>query len=246
MALLTRRRSFTETVEGRRRFARRLAAVFLIFLGFEVVSSFFFAAFAVCSVSMSPTLLPGDRLIVSPLAFGPRTLFGRIPGLSKPERGDLVIVDPPYVEKPGFWEMIADSVVRFLTFQQVSLEGNRKNRSLSGPSIERIIALPGDTVEMKNYVFYIRPAGAESALTEFEVANTSYDIKTEEPPLNWNEKLPLSGSIPPFTLGENEYFVAGDSRSISGDSRLWGAVGIESLRARVILRYWPPARFGSL
>jgi signal peptidase I len=194
---------------------------------------------------MAPTVLPGDRLIATPLAFGPRTIFGKLPGVSKPERGDIVIVDPPYVEKPGFWGMLADSIVRFFTFQLVSLEGRGGGRSLSGPSLERIIGLPGDTVEMKDFVFFVRPAGSESALTEFEVAHTAYDISAEEPPLNWNTALPLSGTLPPLVLGENEYFVAGDSRSVSGDSRLWGPIGIENLRARVILRYWPLKRFGS-
>jgi len=244
VALLNRRRSFAEAVEGRRRFARRIAAVFAFFVCFELVSSFFLTAYSTGSVSMSPTILPGERLLATPLAFGPRTIFGKLPGVSRPERGDIAIIDPPFAPEPGFWNGLADAVVRFVTLQILSVDGSRADRALIGPCVQRVIGLPGDVVEMKDFVFMVRPAGASAALTEFELAKASYDISKEGLPENWSASLPGSGDMSPVTLGKDEYFVAGDARSASSDSRLWGPVRLERFRSRVVLRYWPLKRLG--
>jgi signal peptidase I len=245
MSLLSRRRSFAEAVEGRRRLGRRFAAVFAVFLSFELVSSLFLTAFSAGSSSMSPTILPGDRLLAFPLAFGPRTLFGKLPGVSRPERGDLAVVDPPFAPEPGFWKLIGDAATRFLTLQILSLDGSRADRALMGPSIQRVIGLPGDVVEMRDFVFMVKPAGSDAVLTEFELSKAGYDISKRGLPENWSASLPGSGDMAPITLGKDEYFVAGDARSASSDSRLWGPVKLERFRSRIALRYWPLARFGS-
>jgi signal peptidase I len=244
MSLLSRRRSFAEAVEGRRRLGRRLAALFAVFLSFELVSAFFLTAYSAGSSSMAPTILPGDRLLAFPLAFGPRTLLGRLPGVSRPVRGDLAIVDPPFTPDRGFWKMIGDAALRFITLQILSLDGSRGDRALIGPSAQRVIGLPGDIVEMRDYVFMVRPSGADAALTEFELSASGYDISKRALPEDWSAALPGSGDMAPVTLGKDEYFVAGDARSASSDSRLWGPVKAERFRSRIALRYWPLARFG--
>jgi signal peptidase I len=244
MAILSRRRSFAQAVEGRRRLGRRLAAVLAIFLGFETVSAFFLTAYSAGSSSMAPTILPSDRLLAFPMAFGPRTVFGRLPGVSRPERGDLAIVDPPFAAESGFWKRLGDSFVRFATLQLVSLDGSRSERAIGGPMIQRVIGIPGDVVEMKDFVFKVKPAGSTAALTEFELSKGGYDISKDALPENWSSALPGSGDMPPVTLGKDEYFVAGDARSASSDSRLWGPVRLERFRARIVLRYWPLERLG--
>jgi signal peptidase I len=244
MAILSRRRSFAQAVEGRRRLGRRLAAVLAIFLSFEAVSAFFLTAYSAGSSSMAPTILPGDRLLAFPMAFGPRTVFGKLPGISKPERGDLAVVDPPFAAEGGFWERLGDSIVRFATFQLASLDGSRSGRATSGPMIQRVIGLPGDVVEMRDFVFKVKPAGSSAALTEFELSRYGYDISKEALPEDWSPALPGSGDMSPVTLGKDEYFVAGDARSASSDSRLWGPVRLERFRARIVMRYWPFERLG--
>lgn len=47
-----------------------------------------------------------------------------------------------------------------------------------------------------------------------------------------------------YTLQEGEYFVMGDNRSHSSDSRDWGPVPVGNIVGRVWLRYWPPGKFG--
>jgi signal peptidase I len=218
--------------------------VLAFFLCFELVSAFFLTAYSASSASMSPTILPGDRLLAFPLAFGPSTVFGKLPGVSRPERGDLAVIDPPFAPKSGFWKKLGSAFVRFATLQMLSLDGSRAGRALSGPMIQRVIGLPGDIVEMKDFVFKVKPAGSTAALTEFELSRTGYDISKESLPENWSAALPGSGDMESVTLGKDEYFVAGDARSASSDSRLWGPVKLERFRSRVILRYWPLARLG--
>lgn len=200
---------------------------------------------------MEPTLIPGDRLIATPLAFGPPTLFGKLPGIARPARGDVVVVDPGYARPPGFWASLADSFVRFVTFQLVSPAYSRPSRGdpegiLSTPTLQRVVGLPGDTIRMDDFVFRVRPAGSDQFLTEFELSTSRYDISHEDAPAGWRSDLPGSGLMEARQLGKDEYFVAGDARSSSSDSRAWGPVKIDGFRAKALLRYWPPKSFGPL
>mgnify|MGYP001160695942 CR=1 FL=1 len=244
MSILSHRKSYAETVEGRRRFLSKIKVLLIFFFGFCVLTSLFMAAFSISSSAMKPSLLPGDRVLASPFVYGPATVVGKIPAPFKPERGDIALVDPPYAEKQSFWFLLGDAFVRFVTFQQLGLKDPSAQASLRGPFIERVIALPGDEVMMEGFVFKVRPAGSAHFLTEFELSNSSYDIEKGELPANWSDADPLSGTMKPWVLGKDEYFVAGDNRRASSDSRLWGPIGIGQFRAKIFLRYWPFPRFG--
>ncbi len=242
--MLGKRRSYAEAVQGRRKTARRLGVLLLVFLCYELLSGFFLSAYWVKSESMLPTIVPGDRLLASPLAYGPRTAFGKMPGIAKPERGDLAIVEPNYVRRLGFWESFADGFVRFITFQLVSPALGAHDGFLASPSLLRVVGIPGDTVQMEDFVFKVKPVGGDQFLTEFELSSQRYDISHVDAPEAWNAELPGSGSMAPRVLGKDEYFVAGDARSSSSDSRYWGPARIERFRAKALLRYWPPKNFG--
>jgi len=240
-----RRRSFTETVEGRQRFLSRAGFFLVLFLVFEVVSGSFLSTFSVGSTSMSPSIAPGDRLLASPLLLGPGTVFGRLPVLSRPARGDLVLVRPPFSRDPGPFATFADSLVRFVTFQRLSFSEPAEAAALNGPFVERVIALPGDEVSMTDFVFKVRSAGSDHALTEFEFSSRRYDIHRPRLPEGWTAGDPLAGDMAPRLLAKGEYFVALDDRGATSDSRSWGPVGLAQFRSRVLLRYWPFATFGS-
>lgn len=239
---LGKRRSYTETVEGRHRLLSRLLLVLLVYLAVSLSSSLLLGSWAIGSASMAPTLQPGDRVLATPLLFGPRTLFGKLPAPARPSRGDIVIVEPPYAEPPGFLPALGDSLLRFFTAQRVSLLAHGP---LAGPGIERVIGVPGDTVMMEGHVFKVRPADREFFLTEFELSASDYDIAKPALPEGWKPSFPLSGTMAPIQLGRNEYFVAGDDRGSSADSRSWGPVRIERFRAKVLLRYWPLRHAGA-
>ncbi len=241
---LFRRKSFTEKIEGRRKFLLRLGLFFLVFLGFEIVSGLLISNYAVSSTSMAPTLLAGDRLLASPLPFGPETAFGKIPSLIKPGRGDLVIVNPPFADRPGFFASIAESFERFVTLQLYRPASRNRDPSISGPFPVRVIGLPGDEVSMEDFVFKVRPSGSSNALTEFEFSSRRYDIHKPALPEGWQNGFPLSGTMAPRVLGRNEYFVASDNREVSADSRTWGPVRLDSFEGKILFVYWPFRRFG--
>jgi signal peptidase I len=245
MALLGKRRSFAEAVQGRRRMARRLGALLLLFVCYELLSGLFLSSYAMRSEAMAPTIAPGDRLVATPLAFGPRTLFGKMPGISGPERGDIVVAEPNYARRQGFWEMLLDSFVRFVTFQLVSPARAGPDGILSTPTVQRVVGLPGDSILMEDFVFMVKVAGSDQFLTEFELSSRSYDISHLDPPKGWRADLPGSGRMELRVLGKDEYFLAGDARSSSSDSRLWGPIKAERFWSKVLFRYWPPKSFGT-
>ncbi len=242
-ASMSHRRTYAETVEGRRRFLSYLKVFLIFFLCFAVLTGIFVSAYSVSSEAMKPGLEKGDRVLASPIVYGPVTVFGKLPGFARPARGDLVLIDPPYSERPGFWMSIADAFVRFFTLQRVSIVSHGATSSLDGPFIERVIAVPGDTVSMKDFVFTVRAEGHE--LSEFEHSAERYDITKPALPEGWDNSYPLSGSMAPRTLGRDEYFLANDNRGCPGDSRLWGVVKLGRIRAKVFFRYWPFGRTGT-
>lgn len=84
--------------------------------------------------------------------------------------------------------------------------------------IKRIIGLPGETVEVRDNVVYINGA----ALAEPYVS-TEYN------------RMP--SRFGPETIPEGQYFVLGDNRDHSNDSRAWGAVRADLIYGKVMLRY---------
>ncbi len=239
------RRSFTETVEGRRRLFVRARIFFLVFLSYELVVCVFLQTRVVTSTSMSPTMQAGDLLLLSPFPFGPDILLGKLPAMAKPERGDLVLVRPPFELRTGILRTVADSFVRFISFQRFNIAVPEPGAEVGGPFLVRVIAVPGDEVSMSAYVFMVRPQGSGHALTEFEFSSHRYDIEKPSLPPGWKADYPLSGFLPPRILSRDEYFVASDMRGSSSDSRTWGPVSQRHFAAKALLRYWPFARFGS-
>lgn len=96
--------------------------------------------------------------------------------------------------------------------------------------IKRIIGLPGEVVKLANGVTSITtPAGSEQ-------------VTLEEPYLQ-TDRTDDHLSI---TLSSDEYFVMGDNRGASSDSRVWGPVPRENIVGRALLRLLPPDNFGLL
>jgi signal peptidase I len=98
--------------------------------------------------------------------------------------------------------------------------------------IKRVIGLPGETLELREkkvyingkpldepYVHFLQPPGAESDLHEV----TSYDVRER---------------YGPVTVPANQYFMMGDNRDNSQDSRYWGFMPRENVKGKALLIYW--------
>ncbi len=226
-----------------------LKVLLIAFLLYLFISRIFVTSFQVDSGSMRPTLEPKDRLLVSTLVYGGRVPFLtrlRLPALRPPARGDIVVVESPAWVRPAFPWSALEPLVLFLSLQRGSVVRDQTGRLTPRYLVKRVIALPGDTVRMSGYVAYIKAAGAADFVPEQELLGSSYAIRTEKPPEGWSEDLPFSGSLEPLTLPAGQYFVLGDNRPDSSDSRSWGPVEGGKLLGRAFFRYWPAARGGRL
>ncbi|MDX6486688.1 MAG: signal peptidase [Gaiellaceae bacterium] len=95
--------------------------------------------------------------------------------------------------------------------------------SEGGTYLKRVIGLPGDKVSERNGKFYVDGE------------------KLREPYLSFYERDDVTSSWP--RLGKDQYFVMGDNRIGSCDSRTWGSVPRGSFIGPVVATYWPPTRW---
>lgn len=94
--------------------------------------------------------------------------------------------------------------------------------------IKRIVGLPGETVEITRGRVTIKSAARPDSFALSESYIRHEDVSTEAR----------------VTLGADEYFVLGDNRAVSFDSRRWGAVPRRDIIGRVWVRAWPVGRAG--
>lgn len=91
--------------------------------------------------------------------------------------------------------------------------------------IKRVIGLPGEKIEIKNGGVKIFNSEKSDGFVLDESAYLGMEVKT--------------GKDIAITLKDNEYFVMGDNRSFSSDSRVWGPVADNYIIGEVLLRAWP-------
>lgn len=95
--------------------------------------------------------------------------------------------------------------------------------------IKRIIGLPGETVSVDH--------------GQVSVLKTNGETIVLEEPYVVAEDITYEGTT---TLGEDQYFVMGDNRPRSSDSRYWGVLPKENIMGRAFIRVFPPTSFGVL
>lgn len=160
----------------------------------------FISPLTVYSVSMNPTLVEGDVLILV-----------KHTGI---ERGDIISFysDLPYTEKE----------YASLNFFQKWMTKIHPNKSL----IKRVIALPGDSIRITQGQVFIN----DELLIEPYIGS------------------PTSGEVEIMTLPENKYFVMGDNRANSLDSRSEsvGVVSKDDIMGKIILRVLPFNKLGMM
>jgi len=210
-----------------------------------VVRSFVFETFYIPSGSMEPTLMPGDRIVVDKLSFH----------LHPVVRGDIVVFRRP----PGWPPQYADLVKRIIGLPGEVLwahDGHvwvdrgacRSPGTCTGPAITvptRPSAATGSTTG----------GGPIGTATVGSSTGTIVMRQLREPWLPAVDRgvtAPGPAGTNPFSLAvpyrvpAGDYFVMGDNRTLSADSRYYGPVPGDDLVGQVVFRYWPLSRIGAL
>jgi len=181
-------------------FARFLFPVVLIVL---VLRSFVAEPFKIPSGSMLPTLEVGDFILVNKFAYGLRLPVGhqRILNLGNPERGDVIVFR--YPENPNV------------------------------DYIKRVIGLPGDEVAYYNKVLYINGEPVPLEQLDGYYRNHPQALRFEETLGGVKHDILINTIASPgdfvVNVPKRHYFVMGDNRDNSRDSRAWGFVPEENL-----------------
>ena len=191
------------------------------------VKTLFVEAYRIPSGSMIPTLLVGDWLFVNKLAYGPAIPFtnSHLPGYATPKHSDIIVFVSPYQ---------ADEAQR----------GADPTPTL----VKRLIGMPGDTLYMRDGQLYVNGVAQHQS---FAASNPSGDNSQTNEDFTWQHTIELKGSrfgAPPAqpTLGSwgpllipaDHYFMMGDNRYCSKDSRYWGIVPKANIRGRPLFVYY--------
>ena len=181
----------------------------------------------VSQVSMKPTLMPGQRLILNRWM---RTIN------ETPKRGEIITFEAP-------------STITYVNSQMVNIQ-NPVAKYEKEPTnlwskfvyyvleigkesyIKRVIALPGEHVKIENGKVYIN---GEELKEEYLQPNVTTTVEAKD--YNYFND---------FTVPDGYIFAMGDNRSQSTDCRAFGCIPIEKIESKVWIRFWPLNLFGKV
>jgi signal peptidase I len=178
------------------------------------VITFIVQAFQIPSESMENTLLIGDYLLVNKLCYGGTGLGDHLMPYQKITRGDIIVFHYPVDPQQHF--------------------------------VKRVIGVPGDRLRMVNKKVFINGKALDEPYVHFvEPLNDQFrdsfprvDIPARRLEGDWwlqMQKLVVDGQL---IVPEGHYFVMGDNRDDSLDSRYWGFVPQENIIGRPLVIYW--------
>jgi len=220
---------------------RILRVLLTFYIAYLLIDGLFFKTFLIQTDSMNPNFQKEDRILTVPLFYEPRLPLIPWPLASfrAPTRGDVVVIQPPYVEDESPLVTFVKDLSRLVTFGYFTpFQDPDPSKHLT---IRRLIAVPGDTVSLRGGIAYIKKSGDEFFLSEFEISEKLYDVLKLSLPNGWESRDPFSGEQVEITLKDDEYWVLADNR-LGEDSMVWGPVKRKNLKSFVWLTFWPFSR----
>lgn len=193
------------------------AIIIAMLLAFAI-RVFVVQAFKIPSGSMIPTLLVGDHILVSKLSYG----------LQWPTGCKF---------QPGFPPVTCYSsrtLIPFGAIQRGDIIVFRFPEDEDKDFIKRVIGLPGDTIQIRNKVVHVNG-------TPFE--DRAFTQRIDPGVINGH--INPRDNFGPVTVPDDAYFVMGDNRDQSLDSRFWGYVRTEKVRGKAFRIYWSWSGQGS-
>lgn len=205
-------------------YSRAFFPVLLIVL---LIRSFWIEPFRIPSGSMMPTLLVGDFILVEKYAYGLRAPVWHfnMTGGEGPNRGDVIVFRYPKDESQDYIKRVIGLPGDHLSYynRRLSINGEPLKMTEDG-----LYAGLGDSNDMQNAGGCDR-SGARCQVYFEEIGDMSYTVMT-----NPGSTYTVNGEI---VVPEGHYFVMGDNRDHSNDSRLWGFVPEENLVGKAV-RVW--------
>jgi signal peptidase I len=176
-------------------------------------------ALAIQAVLVKPFRIPSESMVPT-LEIGQRVLVDRVsPRFSDYERGDVVVFKPPEGADTGA------CAVSHPPQQGCPRSSDSKSDT---NFIKRIVAVGGDRIAVKRGRVYI---DGKLQKESFIAPNANCDI------CNLPEEL---------TVPKDQFYMMGDNRGASLDSRKWGPVPTDNIIGKAFATYWPPNRWGGL
>lgn len=189
-----------------REIAEALAIAFILAL---IIKTFLIEAFKIPSGSMENTLLVGDHLMVNKFSYGLQ--------VPKPVMKEFAGIKIPFLETQLYnsWGSLKRGDIVVFRFP-----GNRRD-----DYIKRVVALEGETVEVRDRKIYI-----DGTLWEenYGVYKDNYGIERER----------LMFDQEPFKVPTGHFFAMGDNRFRSKDSRSWGSAPMRDIKGKAFILYW--------
>jgi len=193
------------------RVVEQARSLFPVFLTVLLLRSFLFEPFRIPSGSLEPTLLVGDFLAVNKFSYGLRlpVLEKKILPIGEPKRGDIAVFRWP--PKPSY------------------------------DFIKRVIGVPGDEIEYRHKTLYINGKLIQQRFIEYTTDESSgKSVARYQETLNGIvHDIFLRPDVPTTDFSihvpQGHYFMMGDNRDDSADSRFWGFVKEENLRGKASL-----------
>ena len=204
---------------------KSLLGAVLIYL---VIKTFLFEAYRIPSGSMIPTLLVGDWLFVNKAVYGATIPFTNVhlPAFSEPKRGEVVVFkSPPQIDQP-----------------------EDPNPTL----VKRLVGMPGDTLMMRGGMLFVNGVAQRQGFGIVSRPGPNSTQPSETHPLfEWQRAIELKQSrfggapaVPthdewgPLVIPPRMFFMMGDARYDSKDSRYWGVVPRDNIRGRPSFVYY--------
>ena len=180
--------------------------------------------FVIPSGSMKKTLLVGDHLLVDRITFSPPTKWMPLVHYREPRRGDIVVFHKPVLAGDG----------EYMTL------------------VKRLIGVPGDHIHLRNGIVILngvaqdqpnaQPTTPENHTDFLDEFPSEAPVSTPDPNLGtpeaWAIDFPNHIEDGDLVVPPGFYFMLGDNRHDSLDSRYWGFVPRENIMGRPLFNYW--------
>lgn len=212
----------------RSKFREYTEAILIALLLALFIRTFAVQAFKIPSGSMEHTLEVGDHILVNKFLYGLMIPYtdSRFLSLRQPRRGDIIVFSFPEnrnkKECSGLFSNLGARVENALNNNNPVYLFKDECRDF----IKRIVGIGGDTVEIRDRSVYINGTALEE----------SYTVKGVDRPMT--HEMGPRDNFSTTTVPLGKFFVMGDNRDHSYDSRFWGFVDINDIKGKAFIIYW--------